>query len=160
MTSLINITAENSRNYLEHIFEIELLSFPSHWSLNAFQQEIKKPISHLWGLTVNDVISGYICFWMFDSEIQLINLAVHPKMRGKHLGYYLLAKMIKTGISKGMQYIWLEVRISNMAAIRLYEKLGFQEVGRRSRYYRDTNEDAIVMSLTLSEKESYRMASN
>jgi len=149
MTSLIDITTDNCQIYLEQILEIENLSFPSPWSLNAFVQEIKNPMSYLWALTVDGAILGYICFWMFDSEIQLINIAIHVNRRCKGLGHSLLKTMIEAGISKGMQYVWLEVRPSNFTAKRLYKKLGFEEIARRTRYYRDTNEDAIVMALTL-----------
>ena len=160
MTSLVDITVKNSRNYLESILEIENLSFPSPWSLEAFKEEIRNPISHLWGLTVDEVLTGYICFWMFDIEIQLIDLAVHPRERGKGFGHYLLTKMIEAGVSEGKKYIWLEVRPSNLAALRLYEKSGFDPVDRRPQYYADTHEDALVMALMLSSKRGYRLASN
>ena len=160
MIRLIEITAENYQNYLDQIIEIENVSFPSPWSINAFKAEIKNPNCHLWGLTKGKVLLGYICFWMFDSEIQVINIAVHPQNRRQSLGYHILTKTIETSISKGIKHIWLEVRPSNLPAKRLYEKLGFKKVGRRARYYTDTNEDAIVMSLALSQKETWRMVSN
>jgi len=160
MIHLIDITKENYQNYLDEILEIENVSFPSPWSINAFKAELKNPNCHLWGLTEGKVLLGYICFWMFDSEIQVINIAVHPQNRRQSLGYYILTKTIEASLSKGIRHIWLEVRPSNLPAKRLYEKLGFIEVGRRPRYYTDTNEDAIVMSLTLTEKETLRMVSN
>ena len=160
MTSLVDITIRNCRNYLECILEIENLSFPSPWSLKAFKEEIGNPISHLWGLTVDEVLTGYTCFCMFDIEIQLINLAVHPHERGKGFGHYFLTKMIESAVSKGKKYIWLEVRPSNLAALRLYEKSGFDAVDRRPQYYADTHEDAIVMALTLSSERGYHLASN
>ena len=151
MTAFVRINPDNFHLYIERILEIEDLSFPSPWSLCAFLEEIKNPISHLWGVTKNDILSGNICFWMFDREIQLINLAVHPEKRNIGLGHYLLTKMIEECISKGIPNIWLEVRRSNLDAKRLYEKLGFEAVGCRPRYYKDSNEDAIIMALTLSE---------
>ncbi len=157
MTSLVDITIRNCRNYLECILEIENLSFPSPWSLKAFKEEIGNPISHFWGLTVDEVLTGYTCFCMFDIEIQLINLAVHPHERGKGVGHYLLTKMIEAGVSKGKKYIWLEVRPSNLAALKLYEKSGFDAVDRRPQYYADTHEDAIVMTLTLSSETGYHI---
>ena len=80
-----------------------------------------------------------------------MNIAVTPSHRRNGLGSYLLIQMINTGISHGMRRAWLEVRPSNRAARRLYEKAGFKEIDRRPRYYNDTNEDAIVMSLSLSQ---------
>jgi ribosomal-protein-alanine N-acetyltransferase len=160
MTYLVSVTRKNCDAYLDGILEIENVSFPSPWSHRSFLQEVENPISHLWALTVDGFISGYISFWMFDSEIQLINIAVHPDRRSQGLGHLLLARMIEKGVSKGMRYIWLEVRLSNLAAQRLYQKAGFESVGRRPRYYRDTNEDAIIMSLSLTERVHYGRLSN
>jgi ribosomal-protein-alanine N-acetyltransferase len=160
MSRLLEITAANFQHFLDGILEIEKLSFPSPWSLNAFKDEIRNPISHLWALAGDDALTGYLCFWMFDSEIQLINIAVHPLKRRKGYGHHLLTKLIGTGISKGIEYIWLEVRVSNTPARRLYQKLGFKEIGRRPRYYTDTNEDAIVMSLGLSKEQFGHFASD
>jgi len=157
---LVKIGTENCQTYLEQVIEIEKLSFQSPWSINTFESEIKNPISHLWALATDNTLLGYVCFWMFDSDIQLINIAVHPNKRGQRLGQLLLNKIIRTSITHGMQNIWLEVRPSNLAAKRLYRKFGFQEVGRRPRYYTDTNEDAILMILELSNRESCHMAFN
>ena len=66
------------------------------------------------------------------------------------MGQFLLTRIIETGVSKGLKSVWLEVRPSNTAARSLYSKFGFQEVGRRPRYYRETNEDALIMYLELS----------
>lgn len=155
MRSLVNITPENYQIFLEPILMIENVSFLSPWSLKSFTEEINNRYTNLWAIMVDEFLSGYICFWMFDSEIQLINVAVHPRERGKGFGHYLLTKMIESGVSKGIQYIWLEVRTTNLVAKRLYGKLGFGEVIRRPLYYTDTNEDAIVMSLALSRKKSH-----
>ncbi|MCJ7595358.1 MAG: ribosomal protein S18-alanine N-acetyltransferase [Desulfobacterales bacterium] len=151
MTSIVGVNPENQPVYLDRILAIETLSFPSPWSFGAFEQEVKNPISRLWVLTANKAVAGYICFWIFDAEIQLINVAVHPKARGRGYAEHLLNRMIESGLSKGIHQVWLEVRLSNVAAQGLYRKLGFEEVGRRPRYYGDTDEDAIVMSLTISE---------
>ncbi len=160
MTSVVRLTQANAESYLDGIMEIEKASFLSPWSRNAFVQELKNPVSHLWILLGQEKVEGYVCFWMFDSEIQLINVAVRPEKRGKGFGNHLLRDMIRTAMANGMRQVWLEVRMSNSPARRLYEKLGFVTVGRRPRYYRDTNEDAIVMSLGLSEREEDRRVSN
>ena len=150
MDNLVKISVDNFPAYRNQIIAIESLSFLSPWSLRSFETELTKPVSHLWGLVNGDILLGYICFWMFASEIQLINIAVHPENRGMRLGSLLLNKMISTGIDKGVRHIWLEVRPSNASAKKLYQKYGFKEVGLRSNYYTDTNEDAIIMDLELS----------
>ena len=153
MISLVEITEKNFQSFQRHILEIENSSFPSPWTLNAFKQELNRVVSHFWALSVDEVLAGYICFWIFAGEIHLMNIAVHPKMRRKGFGCYLLAKMIEVAKSRTIGKAWLEVRPSNAIARAMYQKVGFWETGRRPRYYEDTNEDAIVMSLSLFQKE-------
>jgi ribosomal-protein-alanine N-acetyltransferase len=160
MNHLIKISPEDFPIYAEQILEIENSSFPSPWGINAFKGEIKKPISHLWALIADKHLMGYICFWMFDSEIQVIHFAIRPTNRRQRLGQFLLTRMIETGVSKGLKTIWLEVRPSNLAARSLYSKVGFHEVGRRPRYYKETNEDALIMALELTKLESYNPDTN
>lgn len=154
MTSLVDITIDNFDRFQDDILEIEKSSFLSPWSRNAFREELTRQVSHLWALIVDGEVSGYICFWMCAGEIHVMNIAVHPKRRRQGLGRYLLTKMLEKGNSKGVKAAWLEVRPSNFIARVLYQKAGFTEKGRRSRYYRDTNEDAIVMSLSIFQDES------
>jgi len=153
MISLVNITAENIHRFLDDILEIERSSFPSPWSSKAFHQETIRRVSHFWAIMTEGVFLGYICFWMFSGEIHLMNIAIHPKKRGNGFGSYLLAKMIEAGRSEGAETAWLEVRPSNIMARFLYKKVGFKETGRWPRYYDDTNEDAIVMSMSLFPNE-------
>ena len=149
MISLITVTDDNFLTFQDDILYIEKNSFPSPWDLDAFSREIDRSISHLWALTVNDVLAGYICFWIFADEIHLMNVAVHKAWRGKGFGRRLLSKLIEVGTTEGAETAWLEVRPSNLAAQALYKKIGFKEVGRRPRYYTDTREDAIIMSMYL-----------
>lgn len=149
MPQIIEIGPENFPVYAEEILEIEKASFPSPWSFNAFKAETEKHISHLWVLISDAIVAGYICFWILEREIQLLNLAVHPEKRGNRFGQLLLTKMIEKGAIDGVTNIWLEVRPSNSWARDLYKKMGFLETGIRPKYYSETNEDAIMMSLEL-----------
>ncbi|RLB19231.1 MAG: ribosomal-protein-alanine N-acetyltransferase [Deltaproteobacteria bacterium] len=151
MISLIKITAEAFSFYQDQILAIEQVSFPSPWSAEAFLEETRNPVSHLWAAKAGDHIVGYICFWMFAGEIHLLNIAVHPKWRRQGLGTLLIEKVKALGLSEGAEKVWLEVRPSNHAAQRLYAKAGFKVVGQRIKYYTDTGEDAIVMSLSLKD---------
>jgi ribosomal-protein-alanine N-acetyltransferase len=145
--------------YADQIMKIENVSFPSPWSVGAFEAEIKKTVSNLWAIITDQYLLGYICFWIFDTEIHIINFAIHPENRGRGFGEILLGSTIEKGIAGGLNYVWLEVRPSNVPAMALYTKLGFTEVGRRARYYNETNEDAIIMSLDLAGKlEHYRVS--
>jgi ribosomal-protein-alanine N-acetyltransferase len=76
-----------------------------------------------------------------------MNIAVRPGLRRQGLGRMLLGRMIAFAKSERVCAVWLEVRPSNVIARKLYEKMGFTEAGRRPKYYRDTQEDAIIMCL-------------
>jgi len=157
MSSLVNITPENIYRFLDGILEIERSSFPSPWRSKTFHQETTRNVSHLWALMTDGAFTGYICFWMFSGEIHLMNIAIHPRKRCNGFGRYLLAKMIEAGRSEGVETAWLEVRPSNLMARILYKKAGFKETGRKPRYYDDTNEDAIIMSMSLFPNEESQL---
>jgi ribosomal-protein-alanine N-acetyltransferase len=146
--------------YSDQIMKIENISFPSPWSLGAFKAEIKKTVSNLWAIITDQNLLGYICFWIFDTEMHIINFAIRPEKRGRGFGEILLGSIIEKGIARGVNYVWLEVRPSNLPAMALYTKLGFTEVGRRTHYYSETNEDAIIMSLDLAERHEHYRVSN
>ena len=140
--------------YAGQITDIENSSFPVPWSLNAFEEEVKNSISNLWAVIVDKKLVAYICFWMFDEEIHLLNIAVHPEYRNKGFGKYLIEHLIEVGSEEGISHIWLEVRPSNIPALQMYRQFGFSGVGCRKSYYSDSGEDAIIMELNLKEKIS------
>lgn len=158
--ALVKLTKENYHLFLDRIVDIENSSFLTPWSSNSFIGEFSNQLSNLWVAVSEEVVKGYVCFWMFDNEIQLVNIAVHPDHRKQGIGYNLVSDVIDSGVRNGIRNLWLEVRPSNSAARSLYDKFGFREVGRRPKYYRDSNEDAIIMALNLFEKKAYRFISN
>jgi ribosomal-protein-alanine N-acetyltransferase len=149
MSCLAAVTRENFPRFQRDLLAIERSSFPSPWDVGSFSSEIDRAISHFWVLTIHDVLAGYICFWIFAGEVHLLNVAVKGACRRKGVGWQLLSKMFEVANSEGVETAWLEVRPSNLAARSLYRKAGFREVGRRLRYYTDTSEDAIIMSMAL-----------
>jgi len=152
MICLAAVTEANFAGFQSDLLSIERSSFPSPWDKNSFSREIDRDISHFWVITIDDVLAGYICFWVFANEVHLLNVAVHKTCRRKGLGQRLLSKMVEVGNAEGAETAWLEVRPSNLAARSLYRKVGFREVGRRTRYYRDTGEDAVIMSMPIPHK--------
>lgn len=149
MNGVLRITPENAGSHLARILEIEALSFRTPWSAMAFCEEIRNPASRIWGYAEKRCLWGYICCNVSGPDLRIQNVAVHPRRRRQGLGGMLLDQALKTGWIDGRSGLFLEVRISNQPARRLYSKLGFREVGRRSRYYRDTGEDAILMRLAV-----------
>ena len=83
------------------------------------------------------------------AEAELESIVVAPKWRGKGLGMLLLSESARHAREQGALELALEVRASNLVAILLYRKANFQETGRRRSYYRDPEEDAVLMRVTL-----------
>ena len=90
-------------------------------------------------------LAGYVVAWYVMDEGELANLAVAPESRGRGIGRALLAAMLGDASSRKTSQIYLEVRESNVAARSLYASQKFEEIGRRKRYYRNPNEDALIL---------------
>ncbi|MBD1869645.1 ribosomal protein S18-alanine N-acetyltransferase [Oculatella sp. FACHB-28] len=88
---------------------------------------------------------GIACLWAILEEAHITILAVHPDYQRQGLGQILLWALLQSAWKRGLEWATLEVRVSNRAAIALYQKFGFSEVGRRRRYYQDTGEDALIL---------------
>jgi ribosomal-protein-alanine N-acetyltransferase len=91
---------------------------------------------------------AYGGFWLLLDEAHIATIAAHPRWRRCGLGLWLMLALLDTAIQHGAALSTLEVRVGNMPARRLYEKLGFEEVGERRNYYRD-GEDALIMTTPL-----------
>lgn len=85
-------------------------------------------------------------FWLLADEIHIITLAISTPWKGRGLGEWLLLEMLEKGRLLGAKTATLEVRPSNQVAIRLYQKYQFQQVGARPNYYRDSGEDALILT--------------
>jgi [ribosomal protein S18]-alanine N-acetyltransferase len=124
----------------------------SPWTLEHFQTELTKPYSHFLVLTDDETdsrILAYIVFWMMFEECQILNVAVDMPYRGMGYGKLLVRKAVSLALQAGLKRILLEVRVSNTAAIQLYQALGFGICQVRRQFYAD-GEDAYSMVLELS----------
>ena len=134
------------------VMHIDGLSLPTPWSERNFRYElIENPASQLLVAEASGKdaqVLGFIGFWMLVDEAHISTIAVHPDHRRRGIGELLLRGAMQMAIALGANLITLEVRQSNVGAINLYAKQGFQVVGRRREYYRDNHEDAILMTLT------------
>ena len=97
----------------------------------------------------NYEVYGYITYSVVLDEVQIANVAVHPDQRRRGIAENLLKSLYASSKASGMSVITLEVRESNKPAICLYKKCGYKEVGRRKKYYKSPDEDAILMNLKL-----------
>jgi len=151
------------------VMEIEHDSFPSPWSARAYRHDLlENDLSHYFvvrqrslerpelsllarvrrslGVGIRPAILGYGGFWLMAGEAHISTIAVQPNWRRRGIGELLLVAMLDRATELGAEIATLEVRVSNVTARNLYHKYGFQQVGLRRRYYRDRDEDALIMS--------------
>ncbi len=93
-------------------------------------------------------VEGYLMAWRVQDQLHVLNLAVRPSVRRQGTGSRLLQAALAAVQAWGLREVTLEVRESNLAALRFYTAHDFVAVGRRLGYYRDTHEDAIIMTWT------------
>ena len=130
---------------------IEAESFSDPWSLASFRSLVSGGL--VWFRVAaddaTDEVVGYILVWFAADEAELANIAVAPGMRGRGVAAALLDEALDSARERGTARMFLEVRDSNARARGLYESRGFEEVGRRRRYYRRPVEDALILRRTL-----------
>lgn len=133
---------------LDAILSIEQVSFPSPWKREYFLHEIHSPLSFPYVAVLDGTIAGYVCLMSLFEEAQIMNIAVALQQRGQGVAGMLLEQAVITAREQGAQLLILEVRVSNAAAIRLYERFGFVRFSVRKAYY-ENNEDALLMEKAL-----------
>jgi len=132
----------------EHIPQIALLEtlcFHDPWSENSIASELNNSLS-LWLVALDgERVVGYVGSQTVLGWTDMMNVAVHPDWRRKGIGEQLIVSLEEALRKRESTCLTLEVRASNEPAKALYQKLGFQEVGRRKNYYRNPKEDALIM---------------
>jgi ribosomal-protein-alanine N-acetyltransferase len=129
------------------VHEIERLSFRTPWPSYAFEQELRgNRLAHYVVARASDRVVGFAGVWLMVDEAHVTTFGVHPDWRRQGIGRQLLLSLVELSRTIGARRMTLEVRASNDSAQSLYRSYGFEEVGRRPRYYTDDDEDAIVMS--------------
>ena len=132
---------------LDAVHAIEVKSFGEHhWSKESFANELSNGYARYFvALNEWDEIIAYVGMWHILDEAHVSTLSVSPDYRGKSVGEALLNRLLQYCYDNMIKYITLEVRVSNVGAIRLYEKYGMKSLGTRKGYYQDNNEDAHIM---------------
>ncbi|MCE7981636.1 MAG: ribosomal-protein-alanine N-acetyltransferase [Caldilinea sp. CFX5] len=135
---------------------VEVQAFPSPRSATFYRQEVTQNqyanyrVIHATPSAVSrqeTLVVAYGGYWLLGDDAHIIAIAVHPDWRKRGLAEWLMLELATLAQSQGATVVTLEMRASNTAAHALYRKLGFQAVGRRKRYYRDTDEDALLFTL-------------
>jgi [ribosomal protein S18]-alanine N-acetyltransferase len=138
---------------IPRVHEIDSLSFSLPWPEKSYHFELTENPSTL-ALVVeivpkdcDPVIIGMSVVWIIADEAHIATIAIHPEFRGFGYGKNLLTETLRQSIQRGAHLATLEVRESNQTAQQLYRSFGFIIIGQRSHYYRDNNEDALIMTV-------------
>lgn len=140
------IIRQMEKKDIEQVERIEKEIFSIPWSAHSFEDAAMTKENIYLVCECNGVIAGYCGLWTVLGEGNITNMAVDKEYRKKGIGEALMKEMEKRGRQKDVDIFFLEVRQSNAEARRLYDKMGYKEIGTRKRFYERPVEDAIVMS--------------
>ncbi|MCI0556619.1 MAG: ribosomal protein S18-alanine N-acetyltransferase [Anaerolineae bacterium] len=133
---------------IEQVIAIDRVSFSLPWPERSFRFELTdNPASRCWVAEVDGKLVGLIVAWLIVDEVHVATLATHPDFRRQGIAKKLLSHALRDLSNEGAQSSFLEVRASNVAAQEMYRKFGYEESGVRPRYYKDNDEDALLMTL-------------
>jgi [ribosomal protein S18]-alanine N-acetyltransferase len=142
------------------VLEIEQTSFPTPASEQLYRHELTdNPLAHYQVLIENrdyfEEVVGYAGFWLIAGEVHISTIAVRPDRRRQSLGEWLLLNLLLLACDLAPLLVTLEVRRHNRIARNLYAKYRFEEVGVRRGYYRDTGEDALLLTVDFGSQPDY-----
>lgn len=136
---------------LSAVARIEQTSFDDPWPLAALLEELEpSPLRLPLVVEEDDQVVGYLMAWRTADELHILNVAIAPAYRRRGLGAVLLRGALDEALRGGMSQVTLEVRRSNLPALAMYRAFGFADEGVRPNYYADTGEDALVLTLSLT----------
>lgn len=159
-----------SLKHISSVVELDRLCFGGLWSAKGYQRELESPNSDMLILVISQnaedsneevffkssnfqsqitynhqSIIGIGCLWAILEEAHITILGIHPQYQRLSFGQLLLYTLMRSAWERGLERATLEVAASNISALSLYYKFGFQDVGRRRRYYQQTGEDALIL---------------
>lgn len=127
---------------ISDILKIENACFSTPWSKQSIEESLSNPNSHFYIAFVDGNAAGYMGLQIFSGEGYVTNVAILPEYRRQGIAKALITEALKND----MEFITLEVRQSNAPAINLYRQCGFEKVGVRPDFYRNPQEDALLMT--------------
>ena len=140
------------------VVDLDHKSFSLPWPERSFRFELTdNPASRCWVAELDGKVVAMIVAWLIVDEAHVATIATDAEYRRQGIGKRLLAYALESLIQDGARSSFLEVRESILAAQEMYRKFGYEVTGRRRRYYRDNDEDAILMNLDSLNAERLRM---
>ncbi len=134
---------------IDDVMAIETVAFGSPWSRQFFLEELQATHARSVLCQKEGKPIGYVIYWEVSGEMDIHNVAVHPRNRRQGVARAMLGHIIEKAAQRGFRRVTLEVRKSNDAAQTLYRSLGFETCGLRKGYYSDNGEDAWLMERKL-----------
>lgn len=149
---------ELKKEHIPSIMEIESVSFGKyHWSENSFLTEIDNKLSHYFvACDETGKVISYCGFWNILGEGHITTFAVRDGYKKQKIAEQMMLHIIEKAITLNIKWFTLEVRASNLPAINLYCKYGFEKNGVREKYYQDNNEDALIMWTPEIQTDKYK----
>jgi len=136
---------------LDELMAIEQKSFEMPWSRTSYEELAPMEGISIWVARLGGRLVGYMLLQHVVDALELHTFAVTPKLRNQGIGTRLMEHLLQEAKRLHVQSVFLQVRPTNNAARRIYQKLGFQVVGTRCAYYSNDGEDALVLRLMMGE---------
>ena len=140
----IDAIVKMQKEQVDGIVRIETACFAHPWTEQGIREELENPTARFFAAIKDGEVFGYIGANNIAGEVYITNIAVLPVYRKQGIGALLLSVLLSVSEQENAQFVSLEVREGNQAAISLYEKCGFAAVGKRKHFYRDPEEDALI----------------
>ena len=136
---------EMNISHVPAVARLEKENFSLPWSEKVLYSELSNPLA-LWIVALDDGdVVGYVGAQIVPDEADMMNLAVDEKYRRMGIGKALVDQLVEKLHKRSVRSLTLEVRVSNLLAISLYESMGFSVVGKRPNYYQKPKEDALIL---------------
>lgn len=143
------------RSDIPDVAAIERQVYATPWSPRVFFDELAMDNRRYLVLDSEDGIVGYGGLLLVEEDAHITTIAVAPEVRGRRLGLRMMLALVDAAVANDAKHLTLEVRVSNTSAQSLYERFGFEPVGRRKNYY--VTEDALVMWATDINTSEYEL---
>ena len=134
---------------IDSIYSIKQEQFLNPWKKDFFSNELSHDISYFYVAEDRETnkILGYIIFWIIEETLELHDIAVRGEHKKKGIGFLMMNVLLKIARARKVEELFLEVRKSNIEAIKFYETFNFKQIGVRKNYYKNPIEDALVFRL-------------
>ena len=134
-----------TKEHLEQIKDILITEFDEFWNAEVLEKELENPLStYIVAISDNQVV-GYAGLWQPIDEGHITNIVTRLNKRGNKVATKMLEELIEIAKARSLNCVTLEVNVHNEIAINLYKKYDFKEVGKRPKYYNNTD-DALIMT--------------